>query len=144
MRNLIDYIKECYEETKIYDIKEMTYNQNYYRGANHAYKPLLTQFKNHDSMYSWAWRHKYLGYFSRKKELHKMVKEYQDENPMPVRPNEWVVKIKAWIKKRKGNKKSGKKKGCPQCHKSENIRYVRNGLLKCTECNLFFTKEEKV
>lgn len=144
VKDIAKYIEECHKETIIYDGKEPTYNENYYRGVNHAYKHLLGYLKNQHTMYSWAWRHKYLGYFSRKWELKDIAKEYRKRNPVPERPNVWVIKIKAWLKRRRENKKKEpKKKGCPECGKSKNIRYVKKGTLKCTKCNIEFNKGNK-
>ena len=37
-----------------------------------------------------------------------------------------------------------KRRGCPKCNKSENIRYVSKGKLICKKCDLVFEKGEKI
>ena len=41
------------------------------------------------------------------------------------------------------HREPSKRQGCPQCGKSEKIRYVSKGKLKCITCNIEFDKALK-
>jgi len=75
-------------------------------------------------------------------------REHQKENPT----HKLWGGVKVWKTKYPDEEKEhpnrkhripSKRQGCPQCGKSENIRYVSKGKLICKKCDYTFEKGEK-
>lgn len=85
------------------------------------------------------------------KEIHLLEKHKHHSRLHLATPSGWIH-YKTGIYERpelediKSNRKPkppSKKRGCPKCNKSENIRYVSKGKLICTACDYTFEKGEK-
>ncbi len=95
------------------------------------------------------------------KEIDVLVKHKHHNHLYLSTPNGWIMyKESQWIypnihigyerpelgeliDNRKPKPRS-KKRGCPKCNKSENIRYVSKGTLICKACDYTFGKGEKL